>query len=185
MHSLYSIKSPQSTLKAKVFCWIFITICVILVQFLISFWELKRALVILNLTPWIFFLLKMCLNQLDSFSSAVFSILFNADTIIASLLKTIYHGIVLSCFSKFNNFLWDSCCSSVMSIRYQCFILQGDKGCMEGDMFFYYKSNAILKILCHIICPHVFLISFLFFYNVTFLFYVYYIVSTHSHKCRD
>lgn len=55
MHSLYSIKSPQSTLKAKVFCWIFITICVILVQFLISCWELKRALVILNLTPWIFF----------------------------------------------------------------------------------------------------------------------------------
>lgn len=132
-----------------------------------------------------FFPFENVLESIELILICSFSILFNADTIIASLLKTIYHGIVLSCFSKFNNFLWDSCCSSVMSIRYQCFILQGDKGCMEGDMFFYYKSNAILKILCHIICPHVFLIFFLFFYNVTFLFYVYYIVSTHSHKCRD
>ena len=153
MHSLYSIKSPQSTLKAKVFCWIFITMCVILVQFLLG---VKMSIGDTKHDSMDFFPFENVLESIGLILICSFSILFNADTIKASLLKTIYHGIVLSCSSKFNNFLWDSCCSSMMSNRYKYFILQGDKGCMKGDMYFYYKNNDTLKELCHIICPHVF-----------------------------
>ena len=149
MHSLYSIKSPQSTLNVKVHCWIFINICVILPQLLISCCELKRALI----KHESMFFFENVLELIGFILICSFSILFNVDTIIASLLKTVYHRVVLSCSSNFNNFLWDSCCSSMMSNRYKYFIFQGDKGCMKGDMFFHYKSNDILKILCHIICP--------------------------------